>query len=1028
MTTSPHVRVLGIVLLAWMGVGTLIETEVQSGILERNRLKWVVRDLYGQFPDEHVRSLTEHPKGVLWFGTWGEGLVRYDGRTRRSFRAKDGLPSDFIRRVSVGPDGRIWVAGRLGVASMEADGSGLETITRDDGLFPDDVFGMDIDSKGRVWVSGSGGAARIDPDGTLLPLAVDHLGLEKNRGRAIEVDEIRGVVWFGWDDDFVNAYDLETGAPSTNHPTQIYCQSDTVNDVELDAHNNLWVACDWGTFLFDGETIRKIGPENPESDWGCGGLCAGPDGKMWLALQIGIALYDNGALTFFDWRDGLLQDNVNDIHVSEDESVWVGTTAGVSFLTPSPFLQLDAPHAHDFRYMNVLIDSKDRIWSGGADLSYLEGGTWNSLNLIDEHKDDVFSANLVERGDGSIVSAWNFRGVHVWRNGAGEWLPDPADPDQRFRGLAVDSRDRIYLGSDNDGVFVFEEGVWRKVEPPPSGEFPPVLSLGFDKEGALWVGGENALFRHRDGRTEEVEFPYNGVEVTFHEILAGPDGDLYFATEGFGVAVKSGDEWRFYNKDNSPLSTTKVYALGFDADQRLWVGSRSNGLFRLQDGGCFHYQRTEGLPPCRVSDLSIAKDGKVYMATYDMGVIALVPERSPPDTFLEDIPREGLLGENLVIRLGGSDAWQSTMMKRLQFVWRLNNDEWSAPSPERVLSIQIDAPGVHRFQAAAIDMDGNIDPHPEEALLRVVYPWWKHPVVILLSLVLVGAILLVIFLLLQRSKRLDKTLRETHSQQTHLESIVEERTRALRRSEEKYRRLAERLEESNRFKERLIANVSHDFRTPLTSLQGYAQLLASKSPGDLTPDQEEFLQIILNNATRMGLLIHNVAQAIQHEGMDRPIDFKPVGLMEVVWNSIRAQSIRAKDQGVDLEMVSEGNEEDAYILASQPLVERLLDNLISNGIKFTHPGGKVLVRIDTTDDAVILEVEDTGIGIDPKEIPRLFERFHKADQGEMAHAGGLGLGLAICKEIADAHGAQIEVESTPGKGSLFRVIWHDRTR
>ncbi|MCA9450046.1 MAG: sensor histidine kinase, partial [Candidatus Omnitrophica bacterium] len=175
----------------------------------------------------------------------------------------------------------------------------------------------------------------------------------------------------------------------------------------------------------------------------------------------------------------------------------------------------------------------------------------------------------------------------------------------------------------------------------------------------------------------------------------------------------------------------------------------------------------------------------------------------------------------------------------------------------------------------------------------------------------------------------------------------------------------------------------------------------------------------------MGLLIQNVAQAIRSDGVARPLEMKPVGLMEIAWNSIRAHSIRAKDQGIELEMLADGKEEDFYILASKPLVERLLDNLISNAIKFTNPGGRVLVRLDNTEDSVLLSVEDTGIGIDENEIPNLFERFHKADRGEMDHAGGLGLGLSICKEIADSHGAQIEVESQKGKGSIFRVIWLD---
>ncbi|MCA9442659.1 MAG: hypothetical protein KC964_17785, partial [Candidatus Omnitrophica bacterium] len=146
---------------------------------EKNRQRWVVRSLYDQFPDEHIRGLSEYPRGVMWFGTWGEGLVRYDGRNRLQIQSSDGLPTDFIRRVSVAPDGRIWVAARGGAASLNEDGTGIEVFTEEDGLVSDDLFGLDIDSQGRVWVTGPGGVSRINVDGSIQQFGTDRPDLAK---------------------------------------------------------------------------------------------------------------------------------------------------------------------------------------------------------------------------------------------------------------------------------------------------------------------------------------------------------------------------------------------------------------------------------------------------------------------------------------------------------------------------------------------------------------------------------------------------------------------------------------------------------------------------------------------------------------------------------------------------------------------------------------------------------------------------------------------------------------------------------
>ncbi|MCA9410264.1 MAG: HAMP domain-containing histidine kinase, partial [Candidatus Omnitrophica bacterium] len=223
------------------------------------------------------------------------------------------------------------------------------------------------------------------------------------------------------------------------------------------------------------------------------------------------------------------------------------------------------------------------------------------------------------------------------------------------------------------------------------------------------------------------------------------------------------------------------------------------------------------------------------------------------------------------------------------------------------------------------------------------------------------------------------------------------------------------------FKEKLITNVSHDFRTPLTNLIGYTQLLESQRFGDLTSRQLEIVYVIQNNARRMKHLIENVAQFVRGKKNYPHYQKERIDLKEVVISAFRDHALSASSQDLEFDIIC--RDEDYIVEGNENLISRLLDNLLSNAVKFTNPGGRVALRIEKGDKEVILSVEDTGIGIEEGDLPKIFERFMQAHRGERDHLGGLGIGLSICKEIADFHEARIEVDSTPGKGSTFRVIW-----
>ncbi|MCA9432412.1 MAG: HAMP domain-containing histidine kinase, partial [Candidatus Omnitrophica bacterium] len=215
----------------------------------------------------------------------------------------------------------------------------------------------------------------------------------------------------------------------------------------------------------------------------------------------------------------------------------------------------------------------------------------------------------------------------------------------------------------------------------------------------------------------------------------------------------------------------------------------------------------------------------------------------------------------------------------------------------------------------------------------------------------------------------------------------------------------------------------HDFRTPLTNLIGYAQMLGSDPRGNLDENQREFVDIIQNNARRMKRLIENVAQSLQGEDPLEKYPKVPVDLREIAFDTLKSHALSAQDQRIELELVC--SEERVEVIGSDVLIGRLLDNLLSNAIKFSNPDSEVQIRITQEKERTELAVIDEGIGIHSQDLPRIFDRFSQLHHGLKDHVGGLGIGLSICKEIADYHNAEILVDSTIDSGSTFTVVWNE---
>jgi signal transduction histidine kinase len=224
---------------------------------------------------------------------------------------------------------------------------------------------------------------------------------------------------------------------------------------------------------------------------------------------------------------------------------------------------------------------------------------------------------------------------------------------------------------------------------------------------------------------------------------------------------------------------------------------------------------------------------------------------------------------------------------------------------------------------------------------------------------------------------------------------------------------AERSKELARLRDELVGVVSHELRTPLTSILGFLDLIADDEDGELSADQQAYFDVIRRNADRLLYLVSDLLLVAESDNGRLRLDVQDVDLKALAHDSVDAARAAAGKKQIDLELSATPTR-----LHGDPLrLAQLMDNLISNAIKFTPEGGRVTVRTAARADHASLEVSDSGIGIAPADRDQIFERFFRVQ----AAAKGAGLGLAITKAIVDAHGGSISVESEVGSGTSFRI-------
>ncbi|MBL8527079.1 MAG: HAMP domain-containing protein [Burkholderiales bacterium] len=239
-----------------------------------------------------------------------------------------------------------------------------------------------------------------------------------------------------------------------------------------------------------------------------------------------------------------------------------------------------------------------------------------------------------------------------------------------------------------------------------------------------------------------------------------------------------------------------------------------------------------------------------------------------------------------------------------------------------------------------------------------------------------------------------------------------------------YNEMAERmtamlreLQQQEAVRRDLVANVSHDLRTPLASLRGYLETLIIKGASLSAEEQRTYLSIATQQTERLAQLVSELFELAKLESKEVTVQAEAFPVAELIQDVVQKFALDAQRRQLDIR--AEVGADLPFVMADIALAERVLQNLIDNALRHTPAGGSVTVTTRSRERDVLITVADTGTGIPKEHLPHVFDRLYRVDKSRDSRSGGAGLGLAIARQIVELHGGRITAESEPGRGTVF---------
>lgn len=966
--------------------------------------------------DDVVLSIFEDHEGILWIGTWNGGLNQFDRATETFTRFQHdpddqgSLPAGPIRAIFESADGILWV----GTYTFD-ESANLSRFDRDTETFQP-VLSCDSDLP-----SCAKPLSESDrpPHASTAAIFEDQSGIMWIGGYGLIRYDRNGNTYRRYFDDPENE-----GYPHVNNFT---------GDLVQDHEGRLWFADTYNGlhgFDPDQETFTQY-LHIPADPFSIGSndlftVYKDRDGLIWIAsYYAGVSKFDPGSLAFGHYKHdpadptSLGNDRVAAITEDKNGYLWVAAGGLNKIDRNNGLVELyrhdpedpDSIHTDDIR--ELLFDRTGFLWLG----------THNGLSRFDpetetfrhypiggtgEADDDTSVYSIIEDKGGVLWLGTN-RTFSRFDPATGEVVHYPADSETTTgpRGtqfmLLLAQDGHIWIGSWAEGVTRFDPDTESFVHFDHDPEVATSLSKGRvtgimeDHEGTIWIATSTGVDQYNAVTDEFSHFTNsNELPVGFIEnIIPDESGRIWFVSNGAGISSfdpHSGLIAKYSSRDGLQGDFFKAAIISESGE--LVLGGL-NGL------NIFHPDQL----PEPENDPIIAFTDFLLM-NESVGV-------SKPD---RETPLSRNISTNPDITLTHRDylfsvefaalSYLNTEATRYAYMLEGFDHNWIETDASKRFATYTNVPaGNYTLRVKATDLNGEWSKNTAALNLKILSPpwktWWAY------TLYLATIVLLLFGYILWRTHTLQRRAIE-------LETTVEERTRQIRENEQVIQHQADSLQELLHLKEKLYANISHEFRTPLTLILGPVRRMLGKNTDTQAREQLEMVQ---RNSERLLRLVDQLL-GLSRLSAQKPPTASAQPLMPLV--EVLTESFRPLAQEKGLSLI-QGESEDIWVNCAPDALEKILMNLLSNAIKYTPAGGRITVDVCSDgQDVAVLSVSDTGIGIPADEHAAVFERFHRI--GEIGETiPGAGIGLALVKELVESYGGSVGLVSSPGAGTTVSI-------
>lgn len=956
-----------------------------------------------------VEYIHESADGTFWLASWQHGLWRFDPSTGAMVNYRHhpddpfSLGHNVVKDILGNPDGTLWLATYAGLNLFDPKtGRALhypipvepeQERTRRSWI----MWDVHRDLGGSIWVGTFGGLYRFIPaTGTYVPYLPDPAnpnGPSHHEVRAIHEDH-EGALWIGYVSG-LDRFDPQTGIFESFSHDPFISQSlpaGSIYPIFQDRSGILWVGTDRRGVSRTDLVARRIQYQQASAG-------------------------DPGGL-----RPGL----IHSVLQAQDDALWLGGEAGLARVhRGTGQVQHFTPEAHNLPrgIITDLVETPDgTLWvaSEGGGVGRLQtSGTFERFSFDEER--DNFVYNLVPAQEGGFWVG-GFNGFFRWSPEAGiskVYRPDPANPEALRHGF--------------------------------------IMALHEDDAGMLWAGTETGLTRLDPSIDQITNYTHVSGDTTslfwgpVHAIHEGRNHDIWLAgAHGLSRLDPETEQFRHLNVANERLPTNTIYSLISDADGVFWLHT-DIGILRFDpDTGDVYNAEPDivNMP----TDISFgaahrnaqgelffgALDGFYTFSPQDLAInphapaVALTELRVSDEVVEPAI--EGPLAEALPvadrIELAYQDRIVSLDFAALHFSkpsanlfsFQLEGFDatWRGPTRNASVTYTNLDPGAYTLRVRAANSDGVWSTEEATLVIDVEPPWWGT---------VWFRVLLGIGVLASMAAAYSWRMRSVQQQKHRLEEQVHARTEEIEAQRATLEVQARKLLATDELKSNFFANTSHELRTPLTLIRGNLEDVIEDTELRLNAQTWKRLTVAMGQTERLQQLVEQLLDLSRLQSNQLRLHAHYADVGQFVKRVLSAfQSVAQQQQ---LTLTYRAPEAPTWIYFDSDKLEKVVTNLIGNALKFTPTGGHVQVGVGHapvggdgygTGEFVCVHVTDTGEGISEDALPYIFDRFYQADGSITRTREGMGLGLALAKELTDLHGGEIQCTSVVGHGTTFSVL------